>query len=103
MNRTNEFPRVLDGRIGMDSVTEIKNMPLPLPEFFENVFDLLANAAGGRIQYGGIEIPLERDPIPGKLPGASDIHGPVEADDLASGGGDGIDRMPAIFTKHNNW
>src|SRR5437588_9555782 len=103
MNRTNEFPRVLDGRIGMDSVTEIKNMPLPLPEFFENVFDLLANAAGRRIQYRGIKIPLERDPIPDKLPGTSDIRGPVEADDLASRAREGIDRMSAIFTKHNNW
>src|SRR2546422_5950837 len=102
MNCANEFPRVLDGGIGMNSVTEVENMALALSEFLENGFYLLTDASRRRIQNRRVEIPLKRHPVPDQLPGAADINGPIQAHDLASGGGDGIDRMPAVFTENDD-
>src|ERR1022692_3354091 len=84
MDRINQCHRVIDRRVGEDSVTEIKDVTRTAGSLIEDGLRAIADFGDLSEQRDRIEIALHRNIVTETRPRLREIDAPVEADHIAA-------------------
>ena len=85
--------------IGMNAVPQVEYMAVGFTESCQHLGHMPADRRGGGIQYRGIQVPLQRNPVPRNAARGFDVHGPVQPDGVTTGPCEILDPEPSSLGK----
>ena len=91
MDQIHHRAHVLDGRLLMDAVAQVEDVPGATGRAVKDRLHALADERRRREQHGGIEVALDGDVVSDGGPAGGEIDAPVETDHVATG-------LPVSFT-----